>query len=301
MKENLLLGTLLLIAVISKAQQVADTLFKPIVPNPVYLNGRGPTVFIDEAHHNFHALSGRFKPFANLLQKDGYIVKSLAQTFGKEVLSKGKIVVISNALNADNLGNWRLPTPSAFKDQEIAALNEWVKQGGSLFLIADHMPFPGAAEKLAASFGIKFYNGFAISKRHHDKDIFTLSNGLQECSLTNGRNESEKVTSIQSFTGQAFQIPEIAHPIVVLDSSYEILMPETAWEFTKATPTISAASFVQGAYLKYGQGRVVVFGEAAMFTAQQQGDRKVGMNAPGAEQNVQFLLNVIHWLDSLVD
>src|SRR5882762_9159472 len=113
-EKNLLLGTLLLMAIISKAQQVADTLFKPIVPSPVYLKGRGSTIFIDEAHHNFHTLTGRFKPFAKLLEKDGYIVKSLAQTFGKEVLSKGKIVVISNALNADNLGNWRLPTPSAF-------------------------------------------------------------------------------------------------------------------------------------------------------------------------------------------
>jgi hypothetical protein len=44
---------------------------------------------------------------------------------------------------------------------------------------------------------------------------------------------------------------------------------------------------------------VVCFGEAALFSAQLAGpqQRPVGMNAPGAEQNPQLLLNLIHWLD----
>jgi len=52
--------------------------------------------------------------------------------------------------------------------------------------------------------------------------------------------------------------------------------------------------------LQYGKGRVVIFGEAAMFTAQLQGPdrRPMGMNQPTAKQNPQFLLNVIHWLVS---
>jgi hypothetical protein len=42
----------------------------------------------------------------------------------------------------------------------------------------------------------------------------------------------------------------------------------------------------------------VVFGEAAMFSAQVQGGKtQMGMNAPDAKQNPQFLLNVIHWLE----
>jgi hypothetical protein len=56
----------------------------------------------------------------------------------------------------------------------------------------------------------------------------------------------------------------------------------------------------QGAALQFGNGRVAVFGEAAMFTAQLSGPeaRPLGMNAPIARQNPQFVLNLLHWLAS---
>ena len=46
------------------------------------------------------------------------------------------------------------------------------------------------------------------------------------------------------------------------------------------------------------RGRVAAFGEAAMFSAQLGGPESLpmGMNAPEAGQNAQFLLNVFHWL-----
>src|SRR6187431_345171 len=198
----------------ANAQQVADTLYSPEILNPMYSKGQGSIVLIDEAHHNFHTKNGRFKAFANIVEKDGYIVQASSELFTTEYLNKGKILVISNALNIINTEKWSLPTPSAFTDNEIEVVNTWVKNGGSLFLIADHMPFPGAAEKLSASFGIKFYNGFAMQKRNHGKDIFTNKNGLQSCALTLGRNESEKVFSLQSFTGQAFQIPATAQAVI---------------------------------------------------------------------------------------
>src|SRR6187431_2739160 len=190
----------------ANAQQVADTLYSPEILNPMYSKGQGSIVLIDEAHHNFHTKNGRFKAFANIVEKDGYIVQASSELFTTEYLNKGKILVISNALNVVNTEKWSLPTPSAFTDSEIDAVNTWVKNGGSLFLIADHMPFPGAAEKLAASFGFKFYNGFATKKG--GDDIFELEKGLMVSILTKGRNEKENITSLQTFTGQAFQIPE---------------------------------------------------------------------------------------------
>jgi hypothetical protein len=283
------------------AQQIPDTLFSPPIVNPAYLAQQGSSIFIDEVHNNFHTLSGGFRPFAKVLEKDGYILKPLTQTFSAETLEPAKIVVVANAVHSDNLQRWSLPTPSAFTDGEVTALNDWVKAGGSLFLIADHMPFPGAAEKLAASFGIKFYNGFARSEKNKGIDIFKLGSGLEECSLTKGRNGAERVTFVQTFTGQAFQVPEEAVRVITLDQEYEILLPQTAWEFTKLTPRLPADGFVQGAYLRYGSGRLVVFGEAAMFTAQQNGKNKFGMNSNTASQNMQFLLNTIHWLDGLIE
>ena len=61
----------------------------------------------------------------------------------------------------------------------------------------------------------------------------------------------------------------------------------------------NAAGWLQGAVLILGQGRVAVFGEAAMFSAQivpRNPPFRAGFNAPGAEQNKQFILNVLRWL-----
>jgi hypothetical protein len=254
---------------------------------------------LDDAHANFHTLNGRFKAFATVLRNDGYVLQASSDSLTPAQLSKGKILVIANALHPTNSQQWTLPTPSAFTDTEIEVVNDWVKNGGSLFLIADHMPFPGAAEKLAASFGFKFYNGFAM--KTGGQDIFSLGNGLNVNVLTKGRNDKETITSLQTFTGQAFEIPASAQSIVVLNSKYTVKLPQTAWEFKKDTPVISGDGLVQGAYMTYGKGRIVVFGEAAMFTAQLQGKNKVGMNQKSAAQNAQFLLNTIHWLDGILN
>lgn len=58
-------------------------------------------------------------------------------------LTRANILVIVNVLATENVGNWKLPTPSAYTPDEIEAVRRWVSDGGSLLLVADHMPFPG--------------------------------------------------------------------------------------------------------------------------------------------------------------
>jgi len=299
MKTSLLL-TALSFPVCLFAQQVSDTTFRPEIRNPEYRFGKGPIVMIDEAHHNFHNKDGRYGPFAYLLERDGYVVKGFTGEFTPENLSKTKILVISNALNEINEENWYLPTPSAFTPGEIIAVQQWVEQGGRLFLIADHMPLAGAAKELAAAFGFEFSNGFAVDTTRQGTAFFSREeNTLADNNITNGRNPAERIDKIATFTGQAFRIPADATPILTFGKHYINLMPDTAWVFTDKTPTISAEGWSQGAYKKSGKGKVVVFGEAAMFTAQLSGSpaRKVGMNDPAAGQNYRLLLNIMHWLD----
>ena len=62
------------------------------------------------------------------------------------------------------------------------------------------------------------------------------------------------------------------------------------------TTIISAEGYSQGAVLEYGKGKMAVFGEGAMFTAQYMALSKSGINAPKAKNNVHFLLNTMHWL-----
>jgi hypothetical protein len=282
------------------SQQVADTSYNPVISRPEYATGKGPVVLIDEGHNNFHTAEGRYLPFARLLRADGYVVKGSAGNFKKQDLNKARILVIANALNSLNIQNWFLPTPSAFTDSEIDVVKRWVMEGGSLFLIADHMPMGGAAANLAAAFGFEFTNGFAADTSSTGPAYFyRKDNTLLPCSVTNGRNSSESVNKVVTFTGQAFKTPTDATKILRFDERYILLETDTAWVFNSKTRRTPIKDWSQGAYMKYGEGRLVFFGEAAMFTAQLAGQSKVsvGMNSDYADENYKLLLNVIHWLD----
>jgi hypothetical protein len=120
--------------------------------------------------------------------------------------------------------------------------------------------------------------------------------------ITRGRDTRERIDSVRSFTGQAFRVGPHAQALLVLAPETVLLFPSEAWKFSDATPRIAADRMIQGAALTFGHGRVAVFGEAAMFSAQVSGPqrRAMGMNATNAPRNAQFLLNVMHWLSGLL-
>ncbi|MGQ0714649.1 MAG: DUF4350 domain-containing protein [Gemmatimonadaceae bacterium] len=152
-----MLVTIALVAArVGAAQQLPDTAFNPRIAQPSYAEGRGPVILIDEAHENFHTAGGRYLAFARLLRRDGYVVRPNTVRLTRAALEGARVLVIANALHERNRDDWDLPTPSAFTAEEVAAMREWVAGGGSLLLIADHMPFPGAVDHLAAAFGVFF-------------------------------------------------------------------------------------------------------------------------------------------------
>jgi len=283
-------------------QQVPDKTFQPKIESPAFEKGRGPRVGIDSAHHNFHTATGRYKSFADLLKRDGYRIIDFDQSITEQTLKKIDVLVISNALNKRNISDWSLPTPSAFDQDEMDALKLWVAAGGSMFLIADHMPFPGAASDLAKAFGFTFSNGYARPALQRERgvigDVFGRTSGLIDSEITRGRSDAETVTSVTTFGGSAFQAPDNAIKIIQFGPKSVSRETKRAPGITRDAPTIKIDGWCQGAALKMKKGRVVVFGEAAMFSAQLAGQMKrpMGMNAPNAKQNYQLLLNVMRWL-----
>jgi hypothetical protein len=281
--------------IVSSAQQVPDTVFTYSIEKPAYYLGTGPVVSIDEGHNNFHTRSGRYAAFSRLLTSDGYRLKSLYDTTITESSLTGiDILVIANPLHHSNISQWILPTPSAYTEAEIVIIRNWVAKGGSLFLIADHMPFAGAAQALGEAFGVQFVNGFALDNRRRDLEEFTCQNGLN-CS--NGILDLDGDTII-TFTGSAFKIQQKHYPLLMLNETYTVLIPEVAWEFNSNTPFIEGGSFEQVAAMEFGEGKLIISAEAAMFSAQLSGVNRspVGFNLPEAQDNCAFLLNLVHWL-----
>jgi hypothetical protein len=127
------------------AQQAADPDYKPVVENSMHAPGSGGVVLIDEGHGNYHTKDGRYAPFARLLEADGYQVGAHQGAFRAESIRNADVIVISNSLNPVNVERWAIPVLPSVTDAEIDVLVDFVEAGGGLFLIADHMPFPGAA------------------------------------------------------------------------------------------------------------------------------------------------------------
>ncbi len=302
--------------------QYPDHSFVPQVEEPAFpdADGNAPLAVIDEAHNNLHTAHGRLRPFARLLEEDGYSVESSEgrySTFTKAKLKQVDVLVIANALNSVNLDKescadqWKLPTPSAFEQQEITSLAEWVKEGGSLLLLADHFTFPGAAEDLAAAFGLILTNGYTYPVDIYAPIEFSTTDGsLRSHPIISGRaGKGEEVNSVLTFTGQAIRARPMANvqPLMVLGEGVRTFFPldldAASTDFVQnlmTSPYISSEGLMQGAAVEFGEGRVVLLGEAGMFTAQRLGQQRMGMSHPGAKQNAQFALNVMHWLSGLL-
>jgi hypothetical protein len=151
---------------------------------------------------------------------------------------------------------------------------------------------------------VAFTNGFAMTLPDTSGEMaYRLRDGtLASHRVTAGRTARERVDSVRAFTGQAFRLTGPGVPLLTLGRDVVVLLPQVAWQFDSTTARVPGIGMLQGALLRHGTGRVAVFGEAAMFSAQVAGPARtpMGMNAPRAPANAQFTLNVLHWLTGLL-
>lgn len=301
LRLSLSCSLLLVLTVISIAQQIPDPNFDPTVARPAYTKNH-PRVLFDEAHNNFHTAGGRYKAFADLITSDGYRVTPNTQKFAKETLAGYDILVISNALGAPVEQGFAAANKPAFTEAECDAVRDWVNAGGALLLIADHYPAGEAAGILAKRFGVGMSNAYTDDPANYDPQLrnilFSRTNKLLlDHAITRGRNNTERLNRIVTFAGQSLTGPKGSVVFLKLaDTAVDALPPDRK---TK----VSAAGRSQGIALKFGKGRVVVVGEAAMLTAQLAGPERApfgGLNAPGID-NRQLALNIMHWLSKFLN
>src|SRR5579884_2847087 len=159
-----------LTAVAGLGQQVNDPHFTSRVEHPAF-SKKHPRLAIDASHRNFHTLEDRYKPFAALMESDGFAV-SVAPPFTVTALSAIDVLVIANAMGdplAGNPGAVRSGAMGpAFTTAECDAVRDWVRRGGSLLLIADHAPWGDASAILAQQFGVEMGLGIVMDSKHAD-------------------------------------------------------------------------------------------------------------------------------------
>ena len=250
------------------------------------------------------------------MTSDGYRIVASTRKFDAGVLTGVDVLVVANA-NARNF------TDPAFTEAECDVVRDWVRNGGAFLLIADHAPYGTSSANLAARFGVTMGHGWVFDPTPNGVTtqlIFSRENGqLGEHPVLHGRDPSETVSTVKSFTGQSLGVPDGAVALLKFSGTAREAPTTTdldaeaaarrkdAPEGPRGSHSQPVSGRVQGLAMSFGKGRLVVLGEAALFSAQivtlPNGDRQVtfkaGMNAPGND-NRQFALNVLHWLSGLL-
>jgi hypothetical protein len=231
------------------------------------------------------------------------------------------VLVIANARNIAALRAGDITKPG-FTEHECDVVRDWVRDGGALLLISDHAPYGQATANLAARFGVSMGKGWVFDRSGGSgvttQLVFSRENGLLGSHLIlDGRDPREAVHSIRAFTGQSLTVPPSAASLMKFSATArEAATPDDLNAEDEVVRSGGAAGAhssavegrAQGIALPFGKGRLVVLGEAALFSAQiirtTDGDRsrdtKIGMNVSGNDDQ-QFALNVLHWLSGLLN
>ena len=280
MRTLSILGMLALTAASCSTEQRVDPSANVSVTSPHHPQQQGPRVVIDGGHGNLHTESGTYAPFAQLLRNDGMRVSGSHGPLTLSKLGQADVLVIANADSASG--------GSAFTAAEIDAIRQFVERGGGLLLIADHSPYPAAAAELGKAFGVTMHNVFAD---HDAEEVFTRANGgLTNDPLLAGINK------VKTFGGSTLESSDQkARPLLRMWPGWTV----QTMQGTGLSPERPAGNVLQAVAIERGSGRVAVFGEAAMFTAQTAEGmfgEKIGFHADGAEQNKALILSVVNWL-----
>ena len=284
--------------VAAQDMQPADSVFDSKVARPAFARGAGPVVAIDAAHKNFHTAAGRYRPFAEVLRSDGFRVRGHTSPFSSATLSGIDVLVIANALGHLQPN---APQTPAFTSAEEDALLAWVRGGGRLLFIADHEPMGTAAQRLAQRFGVDMSTGRTVDDPHSDWSsgspswlVFGRDTGaiLADHPITRGRDSTERVRRVVTFAGQSLKGPAGSTALLPLARGAIDVMPDKR--------QVPATGRSQAVAFELGKGRVVVAGEAGLFTAQVASapgvpSRRFGFTWPNNDDR-QLVINTVRWL-----
>ncbi len=273
---------------------------------------QSPLILIDRGHNNWFWRPDETDPVMHeYLIESGFQVQSNDGAYTRKMLGGVQIVQTGNAFPPGDNEDWSQPAFSAFSKGEIKLLQEWVKEGGSLLVVVEHMPFPAAYTDLLRAFGVEVSDGFALDGTKLDDLsqadvadagylVFHHKDGLlADHPILNGTSGFEKIDFVTTDVGAAFRLPEGAVSLVTLGAGSISLETGNSWVFDEETIYREVTGWSQAGIIEYGRGRVAVLGDSFLFTApgfieppfvEHEKDIQYGKN------NHIFTQNLIRWL-----
>lgn len=327
MKRLLLATSLLSLSLTFTSNAFAESYRDPApVIQPSSFNGK--SVLVDNTHGQTAGaadwvIDGAFSDFANGLAKNGYTVKELRQNkpINFEDLAKYDVFVIPEA---------NIP----FKEVEQDAIIKYVKEGGSVFYIADHYNADRNLNRIDSSEVFNGYRrgafadmtaGMTVEEKNSERmtgvkssdwlsDNFGVRfrynalNNIIASDIVRGHDAlgiTEGVNTVAMHAGSTIAItnPEIAKGLVYL--------PENLTANDKWGPAVDQGVYFgggkkEGAYVavsKLGLGKAAFIGDSSMvedispkYKREDNGAIKQTYDGYKEQNDAVLLNNLVNWL-----
>ena len=263
-----------------QSELTVDEAFESPISEPAFPVGQGPAIAVDERHHNIVTLASYFGPVGRLLAQDGYVLRPWRQAFQKHTLGDVRIVVIANAQAPPGAP----AGTQAFPEQEVHALDKWVKSGGGLLLLADRAPYGGQVRSLARAFGVTPDDNTILARD---------ANGAPTGELTiEVARDGDPTHPI--FAG----VSRVVYVVGESLSGPGAILKAPAGTYSGASAQATKGSPAAGKPLvlafPYGEGRVVAIGDAGIASA--FGSAGAPHRGISEADNARFVRNVFRWL-----
>lgn len=295
--------------------------YVPAVRDPEYAPGAGPRIFYDHRHDNKKILVAgvcpaticAFETFHRLIEADGYDVAATTASW----------VDLAAQLSSSDIVVSVYPRRNAYvSDAEAAAILDWVRGGGSLFVILDWQPGIGT---LAARLGLElagavayvyptredaawcpyfFQNRtpifpswlclavgpgqfieFSVDRMHAFEGLIARTHPI-----TRGRNPREEVRRVRITKGNHLRVSSPQPGVSYVSHLTLPTLPQSGSDYTIR---LNLSGWSHAMAIELGAGRIYLYGDEGSLT----GSRIHGLSDPLSEDNVQLVLNVLHWLD----
>ena len=300
--KKLLLVFCLIFSFAAHGQMLNDTPFDATINHPKYAMGKGPAVLFDAGHFNFIVHMGLANPLIDVATADGYRVIVDSMKFTKPYLSNYKMIVIFPAMPFKFGSKKQVIDEITFTSDELNALHDWVKEGGSLLMFSEHAPIDKSVTPLFNKFGIQLSIGIVVDSIYHDSSskatnkesllMFTRNNGLLNPNdpITKGERKGEEINKIMTYGGGGLKGAGYTN-------IFKLSPTSTIKKYSGSEPSGIADS--QALAGKFGKGKIVALGDCNGFTAMyvMQGSNKLSAGMQVTEYDwKQFALNTFHWL-----
>lgn len=171
---------------------------------------------------------------------------------------------------------------------EEEALERWVREGGALWVIMDHAPYPRVVAGALGRFGVRVHDGWVHWTDEPLALVLSTDDGsLRGHPVTDGPHG--RVHALHPAGGSAFELSG-GEVVAAVPEGWGVWLPAESGFVDTGSPAMIAA-------VEAGEGRVLVISEASMLACRRDrhGDW-LGLCQPGREDHVVFARNAIEWL-----